>query len=287
MIPSSPPAYVLQATQHLAYGGLDRTYRVYVPRSANRAAAVPLVIVLHGGFGSGAQAEGAYGWDALADRKGFIVAYPDGYRHSWNAGSCCGPAQRENVDDTGFLDAMISRIEEMYRIDRSAVAIAGMSNGAMMAQRMGCESTVPLRAVGSVSGTLAVPCAKPQRLNFIEIHGAADKNIPFGGGTGRGAARVRTAPIEDVVAHWRANGDCAAPQTRVQGDVRAETATCADGKRVELIAIQGAGHQWPGSKPASRRTVALARFLGLPGIDPPSTAIDATSVLYEFFFGTP
>ena len=51
----------------LAFGGLDRTYRLYRPPTLRRAGAVPLVVVLHGGFGTGAQAERAYGWDRVAD----------------------------------------------------------------------------------------------------------------------------------------------------------------------------------------------------------------------------
>src|SRR6185437_8764091 len=37
----------------------------------------PLVVMLHGGFGSGKQAEAAYGWDDEAAREGFVVAYPN------------------------------------------------------------------------------------------------------------------------------------------------------------------------------------------------------------------
>src|SRR5438876_730650 len=58
----------------LALGGRIRTYRMYRP--AAFAGPAPLVVVLHGGFGSGAQAQQAYGWDLLADKEGFAVAYP-------------------------------------------------------------------------------------------------------------------------------------------------------------------------------------------------------------------
>src|SRR5690348_7373395 len=52
----------------------------------------PLVVMLHGGFGSGKQAEAAYGWDDEAAREGFVVAYPNGIRATWNVGNCCGHA---------------------------------------------------------------------------------------------------------------------------------------------------------------------------------------------------
>ncbi|WP_051110524.1 hypothetical protein [Longispora albida] len=42
----------------------NRSFILYEPEE--RSPAVPLVLVLHGGFGSTAQAEGAYGWNEAA-----------------------------------------------------------------------------------------------------------------------------------------------------------------------------------------------------------------------------
>ncbi|MGO8852517.1 MAG: polyhydroxybutyrate depolymerase, partial [Mycobacterium sp.] len=45
---------------------------------------------------------------------------------------------------------------------------------------------------------------------------------------------------------------------------------------VELISVDGAGHQWPGGEPSP-----LAEKLA--GIPPPSTALDATDTIWGFF----
>ena len=72
----------------------DRTYRLYVP--AGLPSSAPLVVMLHGGFGSAQQAERAYGWDQSADSAKFVVAYPDGLGRAWNAGGgCCGRSSRD------------------------------------------------------------------------------------------------------------------------------------------------------------------------------------------------
>ena len=64
------------------------------PRSctdrASAAAGAPLVVVLHGARGTAADMRANLGWDALADREGLVVAYPDGLDRTWNAGRCCG-----------------------------------------------------------------------------------------------------------------------------------------------------------------------------------------------------
>jgi polyhydroxybutyrate depolymerase len=271
--------------QTLEYGGSERTFRSYRPAALARDRPVPLVVVLHGGFGDGAQAEKSYNWDAAANRYGFVVVYPDGIDRAWNAGRCCGKPQQRGVDDVGFLSTLIRLVAARERIDPDRIAVTGISNGAMMAYRMACESSVHLRAIGSVSGTMVVACSHPRRTSVMEIHGTADRNIPYRGGKGQGPSGVQTLAIPEIIARWRGIDGCAAPRTRTAGTVTRLTATCRNGRIVELITIEGAGHQWPGGVPPSPAVAALARALGIPGIDPPSSALDATQTLYRFFFG--
>lgn len=125
----------------LSSGGQDRTYLVHVP--AGLSGAAPLVLMLHGGYGTGAQAERSYGWDALADQDHFVVAYPDGLDRAWNSGGgCCGKAARRDVDDVAFLTAVVADVEARVPVDPARVYAAGMSNGAMMAYRLACDSDV-------------------------------------------------------------------------------------------------------------------------------------------------
>ncbi|MDE2482091.1 MAG: polyhydroxybutyrate depolymerase [bacterium] len=275
---------VASRLEHLTIGGLDRSYRVFRPANLARDRAVPLVVMLHGGFGSAEQAEKDYGWDAAATRHGFVVVYPNGERRAWNAGTCCGTPQRDGVDDVAFISTVIRTVEAHEHIDPSRIAVTGMSNGAMMAYRMACEANVPLHAIGSVAGTMLVPCAHPQRLSVVEIHGLADRNVPFAGGTGEGPGHVVTPPIPGVLARWMRSDACAPAAQSQSGVVRREYASCADGTSVEMITVANAGHQWPGSHKPPGRAALLARLFGIHGLDAPSTAFDATELLYRFFF---
>lgn len=269
--------------QHLPYDGLDRTYEIHRPAQLPKHA-VPLVVVLHGGFGTGAQAEKSYGWDSASDADGFVVAFPNGIGRSWHAGTtCCGSAQRENVDDVGFLSALMRHIESTDDIDPKRIVVTGMSNGAMMAFRMACESPIPLLGIGSVSGTTLVPCTKAQTTSILEVHGTADRNVPFGGGLGQGPGHITTAPIPDIVAQWRTREHCPTPSVVTHGSITTTTAQCENETRVELIAVSGAGHQWPGSLPPSKAWANLAQRLGIPGLDQPSAAMNATAAICAFF----
>jgi polyhydroxybutyrate depolymerase len=264
--------------RELRIGGLTRTYRAVHRPGAPRPA---LVLVLHGGFGNGQNAQAAYGWDAVAQNGQAVIAYPDGVGRSWNGGRCCGPAQRRNVDDVGFLTAVIRDLERRDGIDPQRIYVTGMSNGAIMAYRLACEGPIPLAAIGPVAGDLEVSCTSPVApVSVMAIHGTADQNVPIGGGVGsKGVVKTEHVSVAASLARWRAIDRCPEqPETTRRGPVARETTACAaTGTAVVLVTIDGAGHQWPGAVPPSPE---IARLLDL---DPPNGSLDATDALWSFF----
>jgi polyhydroxybutyrate depolymerase len=277
---SAPPSAVPTGTsQHsLTIDHRDRTYRLYRPRSLP-GQPVPLVLVLHGALGSGKQAETDYGWDAKADAGHFVVAYPDGYHRTWNAGGCCGPAQTADVDDVGFLTGLVRTVSGDLPVDPHRVYATGISNGGLMAYRLACRTTV-FAAIGPDSATMLAPCDSPAPLSVIHVHGLADQSIPFQGGPSRSAQQVDWPPVQPVIDGWRSVDGCAAPSTTTDGPVTTATASCPAGRAVELVTIAGAGHQWPGGRP----NTAGENLLGL---DEPSTALNATATIWSFFAAHP
>ncbi len=261
----------------LSIGGLTRTYRAVHPTAA--PAGAPLVVVLHGGFGTGQGAQEAYGWDEVAAAHGLVIAYPDGVGRSWNGGRCCGPAEQRGVDDVAFLTAVIRDAERRDGVDPQRIYVTGMSNGAIMAYRLACEGPLPLAAIGPVAGDLEVACRNPVApVSLIAIHGTADQNVPFAGGIGaKAVVRVDHASVAASLGRWRAIDRCGAPRSVQEGPLTTEITNCEAGTDVMLVAVEGAGHQWPGAKPAP---AAAARLLAL---DPPSPALDATGALWLFF----
>ncbi|HKT01862.1 MAG TPA: PHB depolymerase family esterase [Rugosimonospora sp.] len=279
--PTAPaaPAAVGASTQIIDVDGRQRSFILYRPAGLP-AAPVPLVVMLHGGFGSGSQAEGAYGWDAQADAGHFLVAYPDGVQRAWAVGGgCCGTPGRTGVDDVAFISRMVAAIGARVPVDPARVYATGISNGGMMAYRLACDTSL-FAAIGPDSATLLGTCPHPAPVSVIHIHGTADQNIPYNGGQGSGVARIDGPPVPSVVAMWREVDQCPAPSTTTAAPVTTATAGCPHGRSVELITIAGAGHQWPGgvSKPELERLLKL---------DPPSTALNATATIWQFFAAHP
>jgi polyhydroxybutyrate depolymerase len=172
------------------------------------AAARALVIVLHGGFGraeriASGNSESALNLNALAEKHGFYVAYLNGTKvgrmlpatmRGWNAGGgCCGLPFSEGVDDVAYIEHAVQHLVDRHGLDARHVYGLGHSNGAMMVQRLLCESQA-LSAGVAVAGPLnmqAAACPAMPGHRVLAIHGVDDRNVPVAGGVGtRGVARV-------------------------------------------------------------------------------------------------
>jgi polyhydroxybutyrate depolymerase len=264
-----------------------RTYSLHVPAKARDH--LPLVIVLHGGFGDAQRTEQRYGFDELADREGFAVVYPDGLQHHWNDGRADNGAT--SVDDVAFIRALIDELVAHAGIDPARVFVTGMSNGGIMTYRLGCELADKIRAIAPVSGTLAAslaPTCHPARpLPVLAIHGTDDPLVPYGGGTvGLKTMRARGEVIgAEAAVELFARGDgCTGAPTRTHVPDRDPSDgttvdriayACPAGMTVELLAIAGGGHTWPGSTHAGRMG---ARFVGAT-----SRELSATERIWQFF----
>ena len=228
---------------------VDRTYRVYRP--AHPAANPGLVFVLHGVFGDGFGMESSTRFDAQADRLGWIVAYPDGVADGWDAfGSGPTWGSHPGADDIAFISAAIDRLEGSDSVDPDRVYVTGLSRGAMMSYRLGCELSDRVAAIAPVSGNMAtadgsadVPCALARPVSVLAIHGTADNMIPIEGGK----TDILFSPLVDVIARWRTLDSCGASQAvAVDGVSKTTTWSCRGGSAVAMRVVTGGWHTWPG-----------------------------------------
>jgi polyhydroxybutyrate depolymerase len=213
----------LHAAQNTSETYAGRTAIVYVPDQLPPAGQRALVVVLHGGLGSAERiadrkSESAINFNAVADAGGFIVAYLNGTgvarmlsdeRRGWNAGACCGVPADKKVDDVSYIQAAVKAIAQRYGIEEQRVFGVGHSNGAMMTQRVMCETRLYAAAV-PISGGLetgATTCPDAQGKRLLAIHGAEDKNVPVEGGRGsKGLSRTAYASQAATARVWQNAG---------------------------------------------------------------------------------
>lgn len=272
----------------LQHGGLERAYLVHVPASYNPATPTAVVLAFHGGGGSmKLQAGDHYGLVAKAESAGFIAVFPNGYSRlrsgllaTWNAGNCCGPARDQQIDDVGFVRAVLAQVQSRYNVDRQRMFATGMSNGGMLSHRLACEMADTLRAIAAVAGTDGTLRCNPVRpISVLHLHAQDDTHVLFQGGAGEDAFRDTSkvadfVSVPETMARWARRNQCQSPAQRVfstRGAYCDAYPGCAGGVSVQVCVTETGGHSWPGGTGVRR------------GKPPNSSALSANDVMWDFF----
>ena len=264
-----------------------RAYLLHLPAGYDTAKTYPLLLAFHGGkLGTPEGMLRLTSFNTLADAHGFIVVYPEGYKQSWADGRGITDADKDGIDDIGFISALIDLLVRDRHADPTHVYAAGISNGALFTQRLGCQLAARITAIGVVSASmgtaLAATCQPSRLVPMVMMEGTDDPILPFAGGdTTRGA--VLSA---DAAAAKRAalNGCSPTPTVTLLPDTAPADGTtvelrayfaCAENAAVDYYIIHGGGHAWPGGW----------AYLPAAIIGRTSRDIDASAILWNFFQG--
>jgi polyhydroxybutyrate depolymerase len=291
------PAVAIDGTaaRTLRSGGLMRSYLLHVPAGLP-AAPAPLVLVFHGGGGTPAEVERETRFSELADRERFLVAYPEGIGHGWNdgRGAATIEAQRREIDDVGFVAALLDDVERGHRVDADRVYSTGLSNGAFFSHTLAIRMAQRFAAIAPVAGGIAAPLGRSftpaAPVSVLILQGTADPLVPYAGGEIKppwSDSRGAVLPTDETVRRWVEHDGCARspreerlPDRDPDDGCRATRLTfggCRDGTSVVLYRLDGGGHTWPGSAPRLPRRV-------VGGI---CRDVDATDVIWQFFRDSP
>jgi polyhydroxybutyrate depolymerase len=279
------PSGSLQYT--LTVSGHRRTVIVHVPAGYTGKSKLALVLNMHGS-GSTASAEETFsGMDATADADHFIVAYPQALipyssGYNWNipgepmVNGKFPPASAPS--DVTFLTTLVRDLEGRYCVDPSRVYATGVSGGGRMADQLACDASSVFAAIAPVAGLrYPSPCPASRPVPVIAFHGTGDYIDPY---TGHGLG-YWTYSVPTAAHYWAAADHCASsPQTTAGRGYRLIRYTsCSGGAEVELYAITGEGHEWPGGP---KMPSAITSALG-----PQSDAVSANALMWAFFQAHP
>lgn len=287
MEPPTLPGSVHTGT--LEHGGHQRSWLAYVPAAKSPSPA--LVLVMHASLGDGEQMREAtrYGFDVLAERYGFIAVYPDGYERHWNdcRGGADYAANLENIDDVGFLRALVQSMVEEQGVDPARVFATGFSNGGQMAYRLGLEAPDLVAGIAAMAASLPDPIACQAAgvaVATLVMNGTEDPVNPYEGGLvelfgnssrGRVLSSAATAGYWAGLAGYDGEGERSTWPRRDPDDptsVESIDWTGLGRPPVSLVTIHGGGHTIPNP------VFNLPRILG-----PTSHQLDGPEVIWAFF----
>ncbi len=277
----------------LNHAGYERNYILYVPSGQTPSNSAPLVFNLHGG---GRTAQEQLDWTDMsfvAEREGFLTAYPQAYGGYW-----WGPSGNDPYDDAGFFDAMIADISSQYSVDSSRTYVTGLSHGALMTYILTAARPYTFAAAAPVAadrpyapGTtdcapLDLPATPGRPFPLLHIHGTADQAIPYYGGPFAG---WMFPPVEQVVGEYAINNgadttptvvdlpnisttDNSTVQVLTYGNPDSYLDVDGSTREAEtvLYRIVGGGHNWPDMIPPERNP-------------PVNRDINANELIWDFF----
>jgi len=175
-----------QTSKTMEFDGLTRKYLEYVPASYDGTEAFPIVLCLHG-LGDNMNNFFTIGMNYIADTANFIVLTPEAvadpnFGTAWNSGaSYSGIILNQDVDDVGFLGALLDTIIANYNVSTNNIFVMGFSMGGFMTNRLACELNQRFKAAASVSGTIGASftCSPASAIPFCHFHGTADATVAY------------------------------------------------------------------------------------------------------------
>lgn len=289
---SQQPVHANLTLETLSFDGLKRTYYLYLPLNYKSTTKLPVVIALHGGGkGDGDKVAEITGYNKLADQEGFIAVYPNGVDGQWNDGreKTYRKTNNTKVNDVGFLSALIAYVIHTYKGDAAKIYVTGISNGGMMTLRLGCKISSSLAAIAPVIANIPVNivamCKPDSPLPVLVMNGTKDPLVPWGGGSVRFFRRKMGEVVStaETVQFWVKHNQCdlipdivMLPDNDRNDRSRVKVFTYKNNKNgadVLLYAIEGGGHNLPGSN-----TQDYPYILGRKNRD-----INGPEVIWEFF----
>ena len=265
--------------QTIMSGGVEREYNLYVHPRYKPNRPTPLVFLLHGLSWTPDLAMWYTNFTAFADANKFILVAPKGVGLAWNVSS--------GSPDVAFIEDIIDAVSEDYCIHSKRIFVTGMSQGGGMSQRLACELSDRIAAIGPV--VCGTPwynwgdfCEPERPVPMIQFNGTADVILPFEGGPHGLNPSLILPPISESFGAWLELYGCSSEAEVVyeEGEVTCfRYGDCEDDVTLEHCIVEGGGHNWPGAVDLYEMNPVMNWWAA-----PHTTEdIDASRAIWKFF----
>ncbi len=264
--------------QSFLWQGSERNYYSYVPDDYTiYSDPLPVLVFLHGFDGGIDSYDSNIDFQQAADQFGWMIVLPEALSASvefmgmnvpignaWNSGivmTLMGNSFTPNsdVDDAGFLLALVDSLGTAYNLNADSLFFAGFSMGAFMTYRMAIEHSDRIAGVAAASGLIplcfadSIPAGTP---DVLHIHGTDDNMIaPDGTASpvpGMGSMTLGLS-VDSTIGYWIHHNQCnTAATSNTYADTEDDGMTFtlhtheggSNGSRVAFLSVDGGKHQW-------------------------------------------
>ena len=221
-------------------GDMTRSYTALTPARTPLPASAPIIIVLSGLNSTQSQEIGRDEFTSYVTAGEAELVYPLAYRESWNAIGCCSWAARANVNDVGFIEALVQKVDPGHE---RPIYLMGYSNGGRLAYRLACTDPLLLDGTAIVKADPMPGCVVKVPMNIIQVASTDDTRVPYKPGEKGDESPAATVQVADL----RAAGQCSAKSaTTSQGNMTYTLwPDCADGRDVGFAVYSVGVHSYP------------------------------------------
>ncbi len=235
--------------QHFLWQGVQRDYIVRTP--ANHNGTLPVLFFLHGLGDNITNYDQMLNFSQIAEEFGWAIVAPQarnlGMGNMWNVGMT-----NSNVDDAGFLMALLDSLTVQYQLDPDSVFFTGFSMGGFMTHRMAIEHGDRITACAPISGliyTAQASLTPVAPVRMLHIHGTSDNVVGYNGYSSSFGMNLGLG-VDAIMDYWQnANGCSGDPTIDTLPDLKNDglrfiryTYNC--GTDLQLLKVVGGAHNW-------------------------------------------
>jgi len=240
------PALVAgDTTRTIQVDSVNRSFVLHVPRTYEGTKPVPLIVDFHGLGSSGVNELQNSPYPAVTDAEGVVIAFPDGLKGplgtAWNLGPCCVA----DVDDLGFVRALVAQLQSVACIDPRRIYAVGVLTGGGMVYDLACHAADTFAAVAPAAFDLLQEnvddCIPSRPITEISFRGTADPRVAYAGGR---SSLVPGMPItflgaEATLKKWAAINHCTGSASPEDANGCSSYLSCDAGVEITLCTKQG------------------------------------------------
>jgi poly(3-hydroxybutyrate) depolymerase len=223
-------------------GDLTRSYTVLTPAKKTLPTSAPIIMVLSG---LNSEQDQEIGRDELTPyvKAGEAeLVYPLAYRESWNAIGCCSWAAKAAVNDVGFIEALVKKVDPG---DTRPIYLMGYSNGGRLAYTLACKDPLLFDGTAVVKADPMPWCdiAVPQKI--LQVASTDDTDVPWSTGEKGDFRETPAAQVEN--ADLRYADQCSTKSVSShQGNMTLTTwSDCLNGASVSFAVYSAGVHSYP------------------------------------------